>query len=161
MEGDVDVLAGLGIGTELHGRAHDDGAVVIGGAGALAGVPDEAAAVGDDAGGDGRAVVAAPANQHYTQLGHLAVDLEVVDGLLGGGNILAVVTAVDQRGAVRVLGADLRVGVHHVGRGYGEERASGVVGGSSVGGTNILSVGYHGRSWSVGQVLGVLDTGEM
>jgi len=31
VEGHVDVRAGLSVGAELHGRAHDDGAVVVGG----------------------------------------------------------------------------------------------------------------------------------
>lgn len=116
VEGDVDVQVGLGIVAELQGRAHDDGAVVVGGLGAVAGVPDQVAAVGHDAGSHGGAVVAAPADQHDAELGDLGLDLEVVDGLAGGGHADAVLALRHRGGAVGVLGADLGVRVHHIGR---------------------------------------------
>lgn len=163
VEGDVDVLAGLGVGAELHGRAHDDRAIVVGSAGTLAGVPLEAAAVGDDAGRHGGAVVAAQADQHNAELGDLAVDLEVVQRLLGNRDILAVLSTVNERGAVRVLGADLIVGVGDVGRADSEEGtgSSRSVGGSvgvstTVGGGHIgLGVRGHG----VRGVQGLSSTG--
>lgn len=114
VEGDVDILAGLGIGAELDGRAHDQRAVVVGLLLTAAGLPGEPAAVGNDAGGDGGTVVAAPANEHHTQLGDLGVDIEVVLGLLGDRNILAVNLG-HLGGVISVLGADLVVGVLDVG----------------------------------------------
>ncbi|KAL1851403.1 hypothetical protein VTK73DRAFT_9423 [Phialemonium thermophilum] len=121
VEGDVDVLVGRGVGAQLHGGPHDHGAVVVGGPRALARLPGEPAAVGQDARRDGGAVVAAPAHEHDAELGDLAVHLEVVHGLIGRGHVLTVGAPGHLGGAVGVPGADLRVRVHHVGRADREE----------------------------------------
>lgn len=144
VEGDVDVLVGLGIVAELQGRAHDDGAKVVGGLGAVAGLPGQLAAVGHDAGGHGGAVVAAPADQHDARLGDLGLDLEVVDGLARGGDARAVLALGDRGGAVRVLGADLRVRVHHVGRVDNELGAGGSAVGSSSAAVGVGSITVRG-----------------
>ncbi len=90
VEWDVDVLGGLRISAQLHGGSHSDGSVVVGGAWTLTSLPGEVVTVGDDAGGDGGAVVASKTDQHHSDLWDGALDLEVVDGLLWSGNILAV-----------------------------------------------------------------------
>jgi hypothetical protein len=116
MERNVDLLASLAVDTELSGRAHNDGTIVVGATLALLGLPNEVALVGDDTSGDRGAVVAAPADQHDTGLGNLAVDLEVVDSLLGNRNILAVVVLGNVRGTVGVLRLDGVLGVLHIRR---------------------------------------------
>lgn len=116
LEWDVDLLVSLGIVTQLESRAHDDRTVVVGLARTLLGVPGDLAAVGEDTSGDGGAVVATPTDQHHTDLGDLAVDLEVVEGLVRGGNILAVGVRLNLGGTVGVAGLDLSVGVSDVGR---------------------------------------------
>ena len=90
VERNVHTLAGLGIGTQLDGRAHHDRSVVIGGLGTLLGIPDEAMAVGNDSGRDGGTIVTTPADKH--------------DAVL-----------LDRGVAVHVLGVDFRVRVHDVG----------------------------------------------
>ena len=114
MEWDIDILGRLCIGAELHGRSHDNRAVVISSPRTLTGVPDQAAAVGDDTGSNGRTIVAAPANQHDTSLGDLAIDLEVVDSLLRRSYKLAVRGLIDQSSTVGVLGSNLVRGVGHI-----------------------------------------------
>lgn len=116
VEGNVNLLAGLDVGAELEGRTHDDGAVVVGLARALLGLPAEAAAVGEDAGGDGGTVVAAPADQHHAHLGDLALDLELIGSFLGSGDKVSAGVRLDAGGAVRVLGSNLGVSVGDVGR---------------------------------------------
>lgn len=116
MERDVDLLARAAVHTELGRGSHDDGAVVVGTAFALLGLPNKTAAVGNDTGSNGGTIVATPADQHDTELRDLAVDLEVVEGLLGGGHILAVGVLGNGRGTVSVLGLDGFVSVLDVGR---------------------------------------------
>lgn len=115
MERNVDFLASLAVDSELRGRAHDDRSIVVGRALALLGLPDEIALVGDDTGGHSGTVVATPADKHDADLGDLAVDLEVIESLLGNGDILALGVLGDVRGAVGVLGLDGILGVLHVG----------------------------------------------
>lgn len=152
VEGDVDVLVGLGVGAELEGGGHDDGAVVVGLAGALLGLPAEVAAVGKDTGGDGGAVVAAPADQHHADLGDLAVRLELVRGLLGRRDKVAIGISLYAGGAVGVVGLDVGVSVGDVGRVDGK--------GGCGSGTSSVSVGasrpVRGTvgSFSVGSHLG-------
>lgn len=106
MEGDVDILGGLRIRAQLHGGGHGDGTVVVSSTVALTCGPGEVAAVGNDTGGDGGTVVTAETDQHHTDLGDGTLDLEVVDGLLGGRNVLASLILGDRGGAVGVLGLD-------------------------------------------------------
>ncbi|KAI6768308.1 hypothetical protein HG530_006317 [Fusarium avenaceum] len=100
VEGDVDLLVSLGIMTELEG---------------------ELAAVGEDTSGDGSSVVASETDQHHADLGDLAVDLEVVEGLIRSSNILAVGINFNLGGAVGVSRANLRISVSNVGGVDGEE----------------------------------------
>ena len=136
VEGDVDIFLGVSVGAQLHCGAHEDGAIVVGLLSPLTGLPGEAAAVGDDGGGDGGAVVATPADKHDTELGDLAVDLEVVNGVLGRGHELAIGTLPHIGGVIGVAGLDLGVGVSDVGRVDGEQ----LLGGSRGGGSDIESV---------------------
>lgn len=106
MEGDVDILGGLRIRTKLHGGGHGDGTVVVCSTVALTCGPGEVAAVGNDTSSDGGTVVTTETDQHHTDLGDGTLDLEVVDGLLGGSNVLASLILGDRGGAVRVLGLD-------------------------------------------------------
>lgn len=122
VEGDVDFLSVL-VGAQLDSGAHNDGAIVVGRLLALTAVPGEATAVGNDTSGHGAAVVAAPADKHDTNLGNLAVDLEVVGFDLGRGDILAVRSAGDLSGVVGVLGLDGVVSVDDVGRVHSEQRS--------------------------------------
>src|SRR6266536_4727535 len=66
MEGNVDILGSLCIGAELHGRTHDDRAIVISSTRTFAGVPDKSTSIGNDTGSNSRTIVAAPSNQHHT-----------------------------------------------------------------------------------------------
>lgn len=115
VEGDVDLLVGLGVGSELDGRAHDDGAVVVGLLNALLGVPNKVASVGNDTGGNSGTVVTTPADKHHADLGNLAVDLEVVERLLGSSHKVAVGVGLDTGGAIGVFGSDFRVRVIDIG----------------------------------------------
>ena len=141
VEGNVNVLA-LGVDAELDGGTHDDGAIVVGLLGALLGGPAVLVLVGEDAGGNGGTVVAAPADQHHTGLGDLAVDLEVVEGLLGDGNIVVALEGA-LGGAVGVLGADLLVGVDNVGRVDNESLGGGVDVSITVGMSAVGAVGLR------------------
>lgn len=130
MEGDVDVLVGLGISTKLEGRAHDERAIVVGLARTLLGFPANVAAVGNDTSGDSGTVVAAPSDQHHADLGDLAFDLELIGSLPGSGDKVAIGVGFDASGAVSVLGLDLIVSVSDVGR---VDSKSGRRGGSGLG----------------------------
>ena len=114
MERNVDLLTSLGVGAELDGGGHDDGAIVVRLLLTLARVPGDVVAVGNDTGGDSGTVVTTPSNQHQTDLSDLTLHLEVILGLQGLGDVLAVVLG-DLGGAVGVLGLDLILGVGHVG----------------------------------------------
>lgn len=121
MEGNVDLLMGLGIMAKLEGRAHNDRAVVVGLARTLLGIPGELTAVGEDASGDGSAIVASEANQHHADLGDLTVDLEVIESLIWSGDILAISINVNLGSAVGVSGTNFRISVGDVGGVDGEE----------------------------------------
>ena len=82
MERNVDVLGSLSISAELHGRAHDNRAIVVSSTRTLTSVPGEALTVGNDTSSDSCTIVTAPADKHHTSLGDLTIDLEVVEGLL-------------------------------------------------------------------------------
>ena len=156
VEGHVDVLARGGVGAELERGGHEDGAVVVGGALALARVPDETEAVGQDSSGHGAAVVAAPSDEHHADTADIAFDLEVVHRLPGLGLILGVGQAGDVGGAVCVLGPDLGVGVDDVGRVDDKERTGtrGGTGSITVAEANIrLGVGRHVSDWGRRAVL--------
>ena len=131
VEGNVDILVGLCVSTKLESRCHDKGAVVVGLARALLGVPDHVAAVGNDTGGDSGTIVAAPADKHHASLGDLALRLEVVEGLGGSGDKLAIGTSLDLGSAVGVLGLDLRVRVGDIGGVDREDILSGSLDGGS------------------------------
>lgn len=148
VEGNVDILA-LGVDAELDGGTHNDGAVVVGLLGTLLGSPAVLVLVGEDAGGHGGAIVATPANQHQTGLGDFSVDLEVVDSLLGDGDIVVALDSA-QGGAVGVLGADLLVGVDYVGGVDNESLGGGVdmsitVGRSAVGAVDTAGSHVDGK----------------
>lgn len=121
VEWDVDLLGGLSIGTQLHGGTHDHGAVVVGSALALAGVPGQTLAVGENASGNGGTIVTTPPDEHDTGLGNTALDLEVIESLLGRGDVLALGSLLYGSSAVSVLGLDLGVRVGDIGRVDGEE----------------------------------------
>ena len=121
MEGNIDLIAGLGIGTQLDGRAHDNGAVVIGGLFALTGLPGEATTVGNETSSHSGTVVSTQTDHHDTEFAHLAVDLEVVGGRLGSSDQLVVGGARDVGGVIGILGLDLIVGIDHIGRVDGEK----------------------------------------
>lgn len=115
MEGHVDLVAGLGVGAQLDGGAHDDGAVVVRSLGTLASLPGQTPTVGNETGGDGGTVVTTPSDKHDPDLAHLAVDLEVVGGGLGSGSELAIGATGNIGGMVGILGLDIVVGVDDVG----------------------------------------------
>jgi hypothetical protein len=116
VERNVDVLSTLAVDTELGRRTHDDRAVVVGTALSLLGLPNEIALVGNDTSCDGGSVVAAETDQHHTKLGNLAVELEVIDGLLGNSYILAVGVLGNVRSTVSILCLDGVIGVLDIGR---------------------------------------------
>lgn len=115
VEGNVDILVGLGVGSKLDGGAHDDGAVVVGLLGAFLGVPHKVAAVSNDARGDGGTVVTTPADKHHANLGNLAVDLEVVERFLGSRHKVAIGVGLDAGGTISILGADFRLSIIDIG----------------------------------------------
>ena len=133
VERDVDLTASLRLRAQLDSGRHDDRAIVICSARTLTGVPGQTLTVGQNASGDGRAVVATETNQHETDLANLALGLEVVELLLGRRDILAI-GHIDLSGTVSVLAGDVRVGVLDIGRLDGEELRlgrSGAVGGGA------------------------------
>jgi hypothetical protein len=143
MEGDVDILGGLRIRAQLHGGGHGDGTVVVSSTVALTCGPGEVATVGNDTSGDGGTIVTTETDQHHTGLGDGTLDLEVVDGLLGGSNVLASLILRDRGGAVGVLGLDSLVGVLDV---WAVDREKVLDGGSTVPACNtsaIVSVWCH------------------
>jgi hypothetical protein len=127
----VDLAASLCLRAKLDSGRHDNGAIVVCGARTLTGVPAQALTVGKDAGGDGGTIVATESDKHQTDLADIAFGLEVIELLLGRGDVLAIVD-VDFGGAVSVLAGDVRVGVLDVGRLDCEEFGLGR--GSAVGG---------------------------
>lgn len=115
VERDVDLLVGLGIGSELDGGAHDDGAIVVGLLDALLGIPHKVAAVGNDTRGDSGTIVTTPADKHHANLGNFAVDLEVVERFLGSRHKVAVGVGLDAGGTISILGADFRLSIIDIG----------------------------------------------
>lgn len=145
VEGNVNFLASLLIGTELDGGGHDDGSKVVGCLLALARLPGELLAVGDNTGGDSGTVVTTPANKHETDLADLAVDLEVVNGLDGLGGVLAGLGLLDLGGAVGIGRLDSIVGVGNV-RGVHNEQLLSIRGwGGAVAGRGSIRVRGHGE----------------
>ncbi len=127
MEGDVDLFSCFGVTAELHCRAHDKRAVVVGSTCAFLGGKRESPSVCDDTGGDGGAVVSTPSYHHETDLADFAVDLELVGSLFGRGNV-AVGGLGDRGGVVDILTLDVVVGVLDIGRFHGEEMRLVIVG---------------------------------
>lgn len=123
MEGDIDLLVGLRIGSELDGRAHDNRAVVVGSTFAFTSGPDETATVGEDAGGDGGSIVTTQTDQHHADLADLALDLEVVRLLFWFGDKLTIGTASHVSSMIDILAVNLGVGINDVGRVNSEQRA--------------------------------------
>lgn len=115
VEGNVDLLVGLGIGSKLDGGAHDDGAIVVGLLDAFLGIPHKLAAVSNDTGGDSGTIVTAPADEHHANLGNLAVDLEVVERFLGSRHKVSVGVSLDAGGTISILGADFRLSIIDIG----------------------------------------------
>lgn len=116
LEGNVDILGGLSVGTKLDSGTHDEGAIVVGRTRTFTSVPGDTTAIGNDTSSDCGTVVTTPANKHHTGLGDFAINLEIVDSLLGSSYELAISRLGDESGAVGVLGADLVVGVDNIGR---------------------------------------------
>lgn len=114
LEGDVDLLA-LGGDAETDGGALGEGAVEVGLVLALAGVPLGLHAVGDDASGEGGAVVTAETDEHHTEAGGLALGAEGDLGVEGLGDELAL-RAGDTGGLVGVVAHDGLLSVDNVGR---------------------------------------------
>lgn len=115
VERDVDLLVGLGVSSELDSRAHDDGAIVVGLLDALLGVPNKVASVGNNTGGNSGTIVTTPTDKHHADLGNLAVDLEVVERLLGSSHKVTIGVGLDTGGAIGVFGSDFRVRVIDIG----------------------------------------------
>jgi hypothetical protein len=144
----VDLAASLCLRAQLDSGRHDNGAIVVCGTGTLTRVPLQTLTVGEDAGGDGRTVVATESDKHQADLADIAFGLEVVELLLGRGDVLAI-GEVDFGGAVSVLAGDVRVGVLDVGRldceEFGLGRGSAVSGGTdtAVGGVGAFCVRCH------------------
>jgi hypothetical protein len=111
----IDLAAGLCLCAKFDSGRHDNGAVVVCGTRTLTGVPAQTLAVGKNTSGDGRAVVTTESNKHQTDLADIAFGLEVVELLLGRGDVLAI-GDVDFGGTVSILAGDVRVGVLDVGR---------------------------------------------
>lgn len=111
----VDLSVSFGIGTELEGRAHDNRAVVVSLLVSFLGLPGELSAIGENTGGNSGTVVTTPADQHHTDSGDLAVDLEVVEGLLGSSDVLSLGIGLYLSCAIGVLGSNLRLGVGNIG----------------------------------------------
>ena len=107
MDRNVDLLSSSLIGAKLEGGRHDDGAVVVCGALAFACVPNEVASVGNNASSHGCAIVTAEADKHHADLSDPSVHLEVIGGLSGGSDKLAIGLARDARGPVDIFAADL------------------------------------------------------
>lgn len=104
VERNIHVSFGLRIGTELHGGAHNDGSIVIGIPWALACVPYESTTVSDDSSSYSRAVIAAPANEHNTDLWYSTIEFEVILGFPRRNGVVSGIILRDACSAVRVLG---------------------------------------------------------
>lgn len=121
VKGNVDLLPGLGFGPKLHRRAHNNGAIVVGGLWTLACLPDQAATIGDNAGRDRGSIIPTPSDEHHTNLTHLTLNLEVVYRLFRLSDVFSIRALRDGSGMVGVLSLYLPVGVHDIGRVYGEK----------------------------------------
>ena len=149
VEGNVDLLGSLGVSAELHGRTHDDGAIVVGLARTFLGLPLEAATVGNDTSSDGGSIVTTPADQHHADARDLAFDLEVVNSLGGSGNESAILSR-DGSSTVGVLGFDFSVSVSDIGGVDGEGFGGGHFGESVAvsrpvrGAVGVIRVRSHG-----------------
>ena len=121
MKGDIDIFGRLCVRTQLHGRAHNNRAIVVGSTRAFASVPDETTTVGNDTGSDRGTIVPTPSDKHHTGLGNLAIHLEIIDSLLWSGYEVAFGSLVDQGGTISVLRFDLVLRVGNIGRVDDEE----------------------------------------
>ena len=74
-----------------------------------------------------RTIVTTPSHKHYTSLGNLAVNLEVVQSLLWSSNVLSTLIFGNSGRTVGVLGVDLAVSVDDVWRVDGEQLLAGIV----------------------------------
>lgn len=146
IEGNVDLLAGLGVGSKLDSRAHDKRTIVIGSTRTFLGLPSKVLAVGDNTSSHGGTVVTTPADHHQTNLADLTVDLELIVGRLGGGDKLTIRGAGDIGSMISIATLDFIVGVLDVGRVDGKQRGASSMGGPVHGaiGSNIrICVGSH------------------
>lgn len=116
MEGYIDLFRSFGIGSQLHGRAHDHRPVVVGSTLALPSLPDKTTTIGNDASGDSGAVVSTPPDEHHTDLAHLAVDFEVVGSGLRVDDELVVGSTRHFISVVDILTLDFIVSVDNIGR---------------------------------------------
>ena len=120
-ERNVDLLASLHLGTQLHSGCHDNRTIVIRSLLFFSSIPDKPTAISNDARGDGSAIISAPPNKHHAYFSHLAFDLEVVDGFLWCSDVLSVPSLGNRRCTVDIFALDLVVCIHHVGGFNGEE----------------------------------------
>lgn len=66
VDGNIDILAGLGVGTDPDRGGPDEGSDIVGLDGAELGGPGDVMLVGEDGSGDGRTVVTTDTDQHQT-----------------------------------------------------------------------------------------------
>jgi hypothetical protein len=114
MERNVDILGGFSISAELHGRAHEDRTIVVGGTRTLTSGPGEGTLVSKDTSGDGGAIVTTPSNKHHTDLWNRTLNLKVIDSLLWSSYVLSISSLGDRGSAVSVLGLDFSLGVDDI-----------------------------------------------
>jgi len=115
MERNIDFVT-VGGHTETHSGALGDGTVEVGLAFARASVPLQTETVGDDTSSHGGTVVATPADQHDTGLGHATLGVEGELGLQVLSDETAVFSLGHTGGVISVVRHDLVRGVAHIGR---------------------------------------------
>eukprot|EP01139_Manchomonas_bermudensis_P023324 Amastigsp_a841014_52645.p2 type:complete len:185 gc:universal Amastigsp_a841014_52645:612-1166(+) len=123
-ERNVHVVAAL-VCSEAEGRRLRQRAEVVRLLDALARAPRDPLAVGDDASGDGGAVVAAETDNHHADAGNPALGLEGVLRGDGGGDGLAIIAGDNASALVDILGGDELVRVLDVRRAHLECRLVG------------------------------------
>ena len=132
LERDVQVTSRNG--SNLHGRALGDGAVVVRVLLALLRMPSDLVLVGKNSSRHRGSVVATPADEHHSNLGNASVGLEHILLVLGSNHNLSVLDLGLTR-VVHVVGGDRIVGIGDVGGVNNNRRI------------NILIRRVHYKSW--------------